>query len=586
MTNAPSAPSLPGVLGWPDELVQGVRRAVSRVWWVLTWLTRWAVGAAWWWAPLTLVWVTLAFTPVLSIPLVASGFLDSPVPVVWWRPWVLIAAFTPCLVSLVWDWANPISYARWCATPIRQARMGTRLRAQWRELATNAGWVTTVARTRGVRVVMDKNPGTITLAPKLGRVRLRGPTLRLLVRVRPGQTLDELATGVPKVAAMLDAKSVRCFPAGASLSVLVVELVMADTLKVPRLGVVPTGVASPAGSHVLAGRSQGGTDWALRLAGSHWLIVGCSGSGKGSVMWSMLAGLTPGLLSGTVRLWGIDLKGGVELAMGKRLFHTTAYDMKAAIKVLVELKAVVEARQVVMRGVSRDHVAAPGDPLHVLFIDEIAVLLAYAPKDLVKEAEQLLAFILTQGRAMGVIVIACGQDPRKETMSLRGLFTMVVALRLRSASETAMVLGDGLATVAPAHKIPPLAKGTVWVIEEDGTADRVRADYWSDDAIRALAARYGSTWPRRATNPTPPPDATETVIEGEPVVPAAAPTGSLATGDEPATGREPAASDQSPVTGQAPAPAAGRSPRKPRAPRAPRAPRGAGGVAGEGGEAA
>lgn len=56
---------------------------------------------------------------------------------------------------------------------------------------------------------------------------------------------------------------------------------------------------------------------------------------------------------------------------------------------------------------------------------------------------------MTQGRAFGVIVVAFVQDPRKETVGMRDLFTQTIALRLASAAETRMVLGDDMASDAP-----------------------------------------------------------------------------------------------------------------------------------------
>jgi S-DNA-T family DNA segregation ATPase FtsK/SpoIIIE len=143
-----------------------------------------------------------------------------------------------------------------------------------------------------------------------------------------------------------------------------------------------------------------------------------------------------------------------------------------------------------MAGVSRLHVPRPGDPLHVLVIDELAALTAYADADTKREASRLLSEVLTQGRALGVVVLACVQDPRKEVVGMRGLFTQTIALRLRSPEETRMVLGDGTAALAPAHRLSPAAPGSAWVVEEDGTLDRVRADYWPDQLVRDTASTY------------------------------------------------------------------------------------------------
>ena len=219
------------------------------------------------------------------------------------------------------------------------------------------------------------------------------------------------------------------------------------------------------------------------------------------------------------RLWGVDLKRGVEIGMGAALFSTVATTPTQAVEVLRRLLAVIDARGSVMAGRSRLHEPTPGDPLHVLLIDELAALTAYADADTKREATRLLSEVLTQGRALGVVVVGCVQDPRKDTVSMRGLFTQTIALRLRSAEETRMVLGDGTAGLAPAHRVSPATPGCGWLVEDDGTADRVRADHWPDQLVQAVATPYpaavledaaaaataqghGSTNP-----PTTPPDA-------------------------------------------------------------------------------
>lgn len=114
-----------------------------------------------------------------------------------------------------------------------------------------------------------------------------------------------------------------------------------------------------------------------------------------------------------------------------------------------------------------------------------------------KEAAASLSRILTKGRALGIVVAAFLQDPRKEVLPMRGLFTQTIALRLRSREEVTMVLGDGMADTAPAHRIEPDRPGTGYVIAEDGHTAKVRSDFWSDDQIRATARQYGKTEDRR-----------------------------------------------------------------------------------------
>jgi S-DNA-T family DNA segregation ATPase FtsK/SpoIIIE len=143
-----------------------------------------------------------------------------------------------------------------------------------------------------------------------------------------------------------------------------------------------------------------------------------------------------------------------------------------------------------MRGRSRQFEPSPGNPAHVLLIDELAVLTGYASRDVVNEATTLLKRILTQGRALGVMVVAFVQDPRKETVGMRELFTQTIALRLASTSETRMVLGDGYGDLAPAHRIDRTMPGAGYVVGNDGVVERVRADFWPDDVIRMVAERY------------------------------------------------------------------------------------------------
>ncbi|WP_394277402.1 hypothetical protein [Luteococcus sp.] len=109
-----------------------------------------------------------------------------------------------------------------------------------------------------------------------------------------------------------------------------------------------------------------------------------------------------------------------------------------------------------------------------------------------KKASRLLSEVLTQGRALGVVVLACVQDPRKETVGMRGLFTQAVALRQLTSTETRLVLGDGVAQAAPAHKILLSQQGTGWMQDETGAFDKVRADYWPDDLIRHAAELHPS----------------------------------------------------------------------------------------------
>lgn len=403
---------------------------------------------------------------------------------------LLAVWLVPGVVAVVWCAASPVGHERWCAGPARRRSWRRWAKKNWHSLSRECGLSVLRTPKQGLasELLGRPEPEAQWFGPRLMNVSTDGACMTLLVRARVGQTPDDVAAAVPAIAAAAEAHSHRVRQL--SPSVVEMVLVMGDLLAAAAQAVAPrqTSVAS-----VRLGRSQDGGDFGLRLIGRQTLVVGCSGSGKGSYLWGVAGGLAPAISADTVRLWGIDLKGGVEVAMGRPLFVATAYEHQDARAVLRRLLDVIEARTAVMRGQSRLHQPRPGDPLHVLVIDELAALTAYEPDSKARdEATRLLGRVLTQGRAVGVIVVAFVQDPTKKTVEFRNLFTQTVALRLRSADETRMVLGDGMAAIAPAHKISPAAPGTGWIVQEDGTADRVRADWWQDDLVRKVAGAYSA----------------------------------------------------------------------------------------------
>lgn len=271
------------------------------------------------------------------------------------------------------------------------------------------------------------------------------------------------------------------------------------------------------------------------------------------------------------RLVGVSAQGErLDVTVGTRLGQTVA-DLEAVAPALADAAGahsvravseapgialayafdVVERRGRALAGHSRKHTPQVGDPLVVLLIDEMAALTSYMQdKEAKKEADRLLRSILTKGRAVGVVVVGALQDPRKETLAARELFTQTVALRLRSKSEVAMVLGEGMAETAPAHRIRTDQQGMAYVVVDDGTTQRIRAGFAPDSLIRQCAATYGTHRTIDLSEPV-----TDTAQEADP--------SDLAT-DDASTTAEPA-SKTSPEAAKAPA-----SGRKPRAPRKPR----------------
>ena len=316
---------------------------------------------------------------------------------------------------------------------------------------------------------------------------MSGDCLRMTVRTRTGQTVDDLENVVPAIRDAVGAHSARSTVIAPGT--VRMEFVMRQQLPVVQTARQPT---STKATSVEIGRRENGSAWILRVAGLHTLTVGCSGAGKGSIFWGIAGGLAPAVKSGTARLFAIDLKYGIEVSVGSALFTKVATTEVEAAKLLTKLEELLDTRGRGMAGRARSHTPSAAEPLVVLLIDELAGLTAYMTEPaLKKQVASSLSRILTKGRAVGIVVAAFMQDPRKEILPMRGLFTQTVALRLRSRDEVAMVLGDGFADAAPAHRINPNEPGTGYVIGEDGSTIRVRADYWRDSLIRSVAKQYG-----------------------------------------------------------------------------------------------
>ena len=60
--------------------------------------------------------------------------------------------------------------------------------------------------------------------------------------------------------------------------------------------------------------------WRVPALGHHLLVAGATGAGKGSALWSVIAGLAPAVKTGQVRLCVVDPKGGMERGAGAPLF--------------------------------------------------------------------------------------------------------------------------------------------------------------------------------------------------------------------------------------------------------------------------
>jgi S-DNA-T family DNA segregation ATPase FtsK/SpoIIIE len=334
-------------------------------------------------------------------------------------------------------------------------------------------------------------PRTVVERARLRRVEWTPAIERLLVDLPEGLAPSDVTKVVEAFAHAT--KSLGCRVGHAGPGRVWIELLRNDPLArtIPALS-IPRNVDLRA---VPVGRAEDGSTWTLPIVGTHVLVAGSTGSGKGSVMWSIMRGLAPAIAEGTVEVWGFDPKGGMELAMGAglcaRLFTDDPESMAQALE---ECAALMQARTKTLAGITRLHTPTTDEPLRVVLIDELAALTALADKRTVGRVDNALRRILTQGRAPGCVVVGFLQDPGKDVLAYRNLFPTRVALRLAEAVEVDMVLGEGVrARGAGAHRIDINTPGVGWVRHESlPDPIRVRAAYVTDAQIRAMAEHHGA----------------------------------------------------------------------------------------------
>ncbi|WP_327150036.1 FtsK/SpoIIIE domain-containing protein [Nocardia sp. NBC_01329] len=239
--------------------------------------------------------------------------------------------------------------------------------------------------------------------------------------------------------------------------------------------------------------------WRLRVMYSHILIAGATESGKGSVLWSIVNGLGPAIKAGLVDILLGDPKGGMEFGAGEdRLWTDFQWTADGIIGMLKTAEAEMQERAARFKAAGiRKFTPSAEEPLKVVVIDEYAALSAFATREQVAEGLRLLGLILTQGRAVGYSVIVAVQDPSKENMPNRQLFSTRIGLRFAEPAQTTMVHGQGAKDRgARCHEIPTTTPGVAYV-GQDGSKDfqRVRAFWVSDDDITRIVDTYSPAQP-------------------------------------------------------------------------------------------
>jgi len=335
--------------------------------------------------------------------------------------------------------------------------------------------------------------------PRLVSVRSTGSVDVVRVRMLPGQTLTDWAGNAPRLAQTFGALDCRVRSVPRRVHDLALWFLTEDPLTQPVQPFDPKDPPDLAALPVALG--EDGLVHRVRLLGAHLLGVGATGSGKGSVIWSLITALAPGIRNGLVQVWAVDPKGGMELAPGAALFTRfvygdpddgTLYELDFA-HVLEDAVFVMRRRQSALRGQTRLHTPTKAEPLVVVVIDELASLTAYiVDRDAKRRITAALSLLLSQGRAVGVSVVGAVQDPRKDVVSMRDLFPTRILLRVTEPEHVALTLGPGARDRgARADLIDETTPGVAYV-GQDGVSEpvRVRFTHVTDHHIARLCQQY------------------------------------------------------------------------------------------------
>ncbi|MBL7498159.1 cell division protein FtsK [Frankia sp. CNm7] len=416
------------------------------------------------------------------------------------------------LVAVVWRLVHRCSFDRAAWWAWGRVRLAFVYRRRWRAATVHCGLAIRIPASNAEQVTFDE------YFPRIRTIRASRTLDSLWVELLPGHTPETWAEQAEALRHVYRARA--CRVRSGRVGFVWVDFYRRDPLAQPVAPYPVDGPDVPGGGleNLAVGRREDGRPWLLPLRGSHVLVAGATGSGKGSVLWSLIRELGPAVRDGLVELWVCDPKGGMELAAGSPLFARFAYDLPAIADLLDDAVSRMRARADALRGVARLHRPTRDEPLIVVVVDEIAALTAYVTdRDLKRRLSASLPLLLSQGRAPGVVVVAAVQDPRKETLPFRDLFPVRVALRLVEAEQVDLVLGDGAHDKgARCEDIPTGQQGTGYVTE-DGAAEplRVRACWPDDDEIRRTVDRYGIPTAEPVGDPPalPAPTVTQELVE-------------------------------------------------------------------------
>lgn len=342
-----------------------------------------------------------------------------------------------------------------------------------------------------------------------------GWTARVILR--KGTTVAQAIARIPDIESGLELRpgSVRVFPDAKHANRLVMRVAETEPLAapIPWPGPVIRSVTQLAE----IGISEDGQPVRVLLLRRNVLVGGISGSGKSGVLNVIIAILAA---CRDVRLWGVDLKGGMELGPWEPVFERIATTPEEANELFRDAVTELNNRAASMAATGkRTWEPSTGNPALVIITDEHA--------ELPEESHDCADSVARRGRAVAVNLIAATQRPTLAVMgrntAVRSQMDVRICLRVREPRDADLILGQGsLNSGWHAHKLTQ--PGEFLISDpEHGIPERNRAYLITDERREQHSDQYARPRPAPSapapdgpqTAPEPPKEATDDPPRGD-----------------------------------------------------------------------